>query len=43
MSDMNKKHTRQKTKDMLDRLIRKFGSEMINSLVTKEDKTMHKR
>ncbi len=43
MSENSKKHTRVKTKDLLERLIRKFGSEMVNSLVTKEDKSMQKR
>lgn len=43
MTDSNKKHTRVKTKDLLDRLVRKFGSEMVNSLVTKNDTTMQKR
>lgn len=38
-----KNHFRLKTRDVLDRLIRKFGYDIIHSLVPAEDSIMQKR
>jgi len=43
MNQNNRLYTRTKTKSVLERLVRKFGSEMIHSYVLKEDESMQKR
>jgi len=43
MTDDCKKHFRQKTRDILDKLVRKFGFEVILGQVPSEDTITHKR
>lgn len=46
LSDMTedcKRHSRQKVRDIIVKLVRKFGTEVITSMVPASDQTMHKR
>lgn len=43
MTEDTKRHFRLKCRDILDRLVRKFGYEVIVKLIPESDEVMHKR
>lgn len=43
MADDCKRHSRQKVRDLLVKLVRKFGADVITNMVPASDQTMHKR
>lgn len=43
MTDDCKRHFRQKVRDIIVKMVRKFGIEPISNMVPQSDETMHKR
>ena len=43
MTDDCKRHFRQKVRDIMVKLIRKFGTDIISGMIPTSDQTMHKR